>query len=129
LEAITRIAESLAKLSLCAVATETHVEEAMRLFLASTMDAATSSSSGLGSRGGLQQVGRELQEESKKVEEELRRRLPVGWSTGLGALRREFCDGGRGFSEAALGRALGVLQRRELVQLRNGGAMVFRCAA
>lgn len=91
------------------------------------MDAATSSGDG-GRGGGIGNVGRELQEESKKVEEELRRRLPVGWSTGLGALRREFCDG-RGFSENALGRALGVLQRREVVQVRNGGAMVFRCAA
>ncbi|KAI4090267.1 MAG: hypothetical protein LQ344_004815 [Seirophora lacunosa] len=124
LEAITRIAESLAKLSLSVVATEAHVDEAMRLFLASTMDAATSSTSG----GAMANVGRELQDESKKVEEELRRRLPVGWSTGLGALRREFCEG-RGFGEAALGRALGVLQRREVVQMRNGGAMVFRCAA
>ncbi len=91
------------------------------------MDAATSSGDRAGGAGGLH-VGRELQEEAKKVEEELRRRLPVGWSTGLGALRREFVDG-RGYSEGALGRALGVLQRREVVQMRNGGAMVFRCAA
>lgn len=73
-------------------------------------------------------ANRDLQEETRKVEEELRRRLPVGWSTGLGALKREFVDG-RGYSEQSLGRALGVLQRREVVQMRNGGAMVFRCAA
>ena len=39
LEAITRIAESLAKLSLSPVATESHVEEAFRLFEVSTMKA------------------------------------------------------------------------------------------
>ncbi|KAI4167127.1 MAG: hypothetical protein LQ343_007454 [Gyalolechia ehrenbergii] len=125
LEAITRIAESLAKISLSSTATEAHVDEAMRLFLASTMDAATS---GDGAKGGANHLSRELQEETRKVEEELRRRLPVGWSTGLGALKREFVDG-RGYSEQALGKALGVLQRREVVQMRNGGGMVFRCAA
>ncbi len=51
----------------------------------------------------------------------------MGWSTGLGQLKREFVDG-RGYSEQALGRALGVLQRREVVQMRKGGSVVFRVA-
>ncbi|KAL9582199.1 MAG: hypothetical protein Q9212_003434 [Teloschistes hypoglaucus] len=121
LEAITRISESLAKLTLSPLATTAHVDEAIRLFLASTMDAATRHST-------TNTATQDLQTETSKVEEELRRRLPVGWSTGLGALRREFVEG-RGYSEQSLGRALGVLQRREVVQMRNGGGMVFRCAA
>lgn len=76
--------------------------------------------------GGQGQGNRELMEEVSKVEEELRRRLPIGWSTGLGTLRREFVEG-RGYSEQALSRALGVLQRRETVQMRQGGGMVHRC--
>lgn len=64
-------------------------------------------------------------EEAAKVEEELRRRLPVGWSTSLATLRRELVEG-RGWSEQALGRALVVLQRRETVQIRNGGSQVYR---
>ena len=116
LEAIIRITESLAKLSLSPVATEEHVDEAIRLFLASTMDAVTQ---------GEGQGSRELMEEVGKVEEELRRRLPIGWSTKLGTLRREFVDG-RGYSQQALDRALHVLQRRETVQFRNGGSQVFR---
>ena len=125
LEAIIRITESLAKLTLSPVADETHVDEAIRLFLASTMDAVAQ---GEGAAGGtLGGVGgnRELMEEVGKVEEELRRRLPIGWSTSLGTLKREFVTG-RGYSEAALARALHVLQRRETVRLRNGGSQVYR---
>lgn len=120
LEAIIRITESLAKLSLSPIATEDHVDEAIRLFLASTMDAVTQGEQRLGSR--------ELMEEVGKVEEELRRRLPIGWSTSLGTLRREFVDG-RGYSQMALDRALHVLVRRETVQLRNGGSQVYRSGA
>ena len=72
--------------------------------------------------------GKEVLEEAGKVEEELRRRLPVGWSTSLATLKRELVDG-RGWSEAALQRALVVLQRRETVQMRNGGSQVFRSGA
>ncbi len=63
--------------------------------------------------------------EVAKVEEELRRRLPVGWGTSLGTLRREFVEG-RGYSEQALNRALVILQRRDTVQLRAGGGQVYR---
>ena len=126
LEAVVRIAESLAKLSLSPIANESHVEEAIRLFLASTMDAATS---GENSQHGVAATGaggnRELMAEVNKVEEELRRRLPIGWSTSLGTLKKEFVQG-RGYSEQALSRALLVLQRRETVQMRNGGAQVHR---
>lgn len=126
LEAIVRISESLAKLTLSPVASEQHVDEAIRLFLASTMDAATS---GEDSQYGQAAAGtggnRELMAEVNKVEEELRRRLPIGWSTSLGTLKKEFVQG-RGYSEQALSRALLVLQRRETVQMRNGGAQVHR---
>ncbi|KAH0547789.1 minichromosome maintenance protein 5 [Glutinoglossum americanum] len=116
LEAIVRITESLAKLSLSPIATEDHVDEAIRLFLASTMDAV---------QQGAGQGSKELNEEVGKVEEELRRRLPIGWSTSLATLRREFVEG-RGYSEQALNRALVILQRRETVQIRAQGGQVYR---
>ena len=125
LEAIIRIAESLAKLQLSPIATEDHVNEAIRLFLASTMDAVSRSGGGAESVGGQGQGREEQLQEVKRVEEELRKRLPVGWGTSLQSLKREFVDG-RGYSEGALGRALQVLQRREVVQMRQGGAQVFR---
>ena len=125
LEAIVRITESLAKLSLSPIATERHVDEAIRLFLASTMDAATSGENSQHAQAAGGGGNRELIAEVGKVEEELRRRLPIGWSTSLATLRREFVQG-RGYSEAALGRALQVLGRRDTVQMRNGGALVHR---
>ncbi|KAL9048503.1 MAG: hypothetical protein Q9162_007698 [Coniocarpon cinnabarinum] len=129
LEAVVRIAESLAKLQLSAVADESHVDEAIRLFLASTMDAATS---GENSQHGQAAAGsggnRELMTDVNKCEEELRRRLPVGWNTNISTLKKEFVQG-RGYSEQVLSRALMVMQRRETIQMRSGGHQVFRIGA
>lgn len=58
LEAIVRITEALAKLTLSPVATEQHVDEAIRLFLRSTMDAVNQ---------GSNQGSRELNEEASRV--------------------------------------------------------------
>jgi DNA replication licensing factor MCM5 len=71
------------------------------------------------------QGSKELMDEVNKVEDELRRRLPIGWSTSLATLKREFVDQ-RGYTEQSLNRALVVLQRRETVQLRHGGSQVYR---
>lgn len=123
LESLVRITESLAKLELQPIATEKHVDEAIRLFLGSTMDAVMSAggdTSALGASG-----NREMVEEVHKVEEELRRRLPMGFTASLATLRRDFVDR-KGYSEQALNRALQVLIRRETVQFRRGGAVVHR---
>lgn len=119
LEAIVRITESLAKLTLSPTATEAHVDEAIRLFLCSTMDAVNQGSS---------QGSRELVEEVNRIEAELKRRLPIGWSTSLATLRREMVEG-KGFSEQALNRALMILQRRDTIMFRNQGAQVYRNGA
>ncbi|KFA65682.1 hypothetical protein S40285_04814 [Stachybotrys chlorohalonatus IBT 40285] len=119
LEAIVRITESLAKLTLSPIATEEHVDEAIRLFLCSTMDAVNQ---------GSNQGSRELNEEVNHVEAELKRRLPIGWSTSLATLRREMVEG-KGYSEQALNRALMVLQRRDTIMFRNQGAQVYRNGA
>ncbi|KAI5461359.1 MCM2/3/5 family-domain-containing protein [Mariannaea sp. PMI_226] len=119
LEAIVRITESLAKLSLSPIATEAHVDEAIRLFLCSTMDAVNQ---------GSNQGSRELNEEVNRIEVELKRRLPIGWSTSLATLRREMVEG-KGYSEQALNRALMILQRRDTIGFRNQGAQVYRNGA
>ncbi|KIE00550.1 DNA replication licensing factor mcm5, partial [Metarhizium majus ARSEF 297] len=119
LEAIVRITESLAKLTLSPMATEEHVDEAIRLFLCSTMDAVNQ---------GSNQGSRELNEEVNRLEVELKRRLPIGWSTSLATLRREMVEG-KGYSEQALNRALMVLQRRDTIMFRNSGAQVYRHGA
>lgn len=126
LEAIIRITESLAKLVLAPVADESHVDEAIRLFLASTMDAVAqgegAATGGVGGMGG----NRDLADEVAKVSDELTKRLPIGWSTSMGKLKADFVTG-RGYSEAALARALHVLSRRETIRMRSGGAQVYRC--
>lgn len=77
---------------------------------------------------GSGQGSKELNEEVNKVEEELKRRLPIGWSTSLATLRREICEG-RGYSEGALTRALNVLQRRDTITIRGQGSQVYRSGA
>ena len=116
LEAIIRITESLAKLSLSPIASEAHVDEAIRLFLASTMDAVNQ---------GQSQGSKELNEEVNKVEEAFKRRVAVGWSISLAQLRREFVEG-QGLSEEALNRALLVLQRRDTISIRMQGERIHR---
>jgi DNA replication licensing factor MCM5 len=103
-------------MTLSPFATERHVDEAFRLFSASTMNAVAQ---------GEGQGSKELMDETSKVEEELRKRLPIGWSTSLATLRRDFVEG-RGYSEQSLQRALGVLQKRDTIQLRAGGGQIHR---
>ncbi|POS88099.1 MCM-domain-containing protein [Erysiphe pulchra] len=119
LEAIIRITESLAKLSLSPIASESHVDEAIRLFLASTMDAV---------KMGAGQGSQELNKEIHQLEDELRRRLPIGWSTSLSTLKRELCQG-KGFSEGALARALIVMQRKDTITIRGQGNQIYRSGA
>ena len=119
LEAIVRITESLAKLTLSPIATESHVDEAIRLFLGSTMDAVNQ---------GSNQGSRELNDEVNRIESELKRRLPIGWSTNLATLRREMVEG-KGYSEQGLNRALMILARRDTIMFRNQGAQVYRNGA
>lgn len=119
LEAIIRITESLAKLTLSPIATESHVDEAIRLFLCSTMDAVNQ---------GSNQGSRELNDEVTRIELELKRRLPIGWSTSLATLRREMVEG-KGYSEQGLNRALMFMQRRDTIMFRNQGAQVYRKGA
>ena len=117
MEAIIRITESLAKLRLSPVATEEHVEEAIRLFTASTMDAVDQ---GLGSSNDVT-----LNAEIKKVEQELRRRLPIGWSTAYKTLRKEFVDSGKA-SASALEKALYIMERHEVIKFRHQRQNVLR---
>lgn len=121
LEAIVRITELLAKLTLLPVATTEHVDEAIRLFTASTMDAVDQ---GVRS-GNLMSTGR-FAEQIKEVELELRRRLPIGWATSYQTLRREMVDLGKTTAEA-LDKALYIMERHEVIRFRNQRRSVMRC--
>lgn len=120
LEAIIRITESLAKLTLLPIATMDHVDEAIRLFTASTMNAVDQ---GIQS-GALMATGK-FAEQIKTVEHELRRRLPIGWSTAYKTLRREIVDSGKATPEA-LDKALHIMERHEVIRFRHQRQNILR---
>ena len=96
-----------------------HVDEAFRLFKFSTMDAV--------SAGGADGLTRgELNDEMHRIEKELRRRLPIGWSVSYQTLIREFVNQ-QGFSNHALERTLFILEKREIVRFSNQKRVVHRC--
>lgn len=118
LEAIIRISESLAKMRLSVQVHEHDVEEAIRLFKFSTMDAV--------SAGNVEGMTRgELMDEVHKIEKEVRRRLPIGWSTSYSTLVREFCSQ-QGFSQHALERTLFILDKKEVVRFASQKRVVIR---
>ena len=95
-----------------------HVEEAIRLFKFSTMDAVSAGSVEGLSRG-------ELNAEISRIEKEIRRRLPVGWSTSYQSLVREFVNQ-QGYSAHALERTLYVLEKREVIRFSGQKKVVHR---
>jgi DNA replication licensing factor MCM5 len=117
LEAIIRISESLAKMTLAPVVQNHHVEEAIRLFKFSTMDAVSAGSADGLSRGALN-------EEMARIERELRRRLPVGWSTSYQSLVREFVTQ-QGYSSHALERTLFILEKREVIRFSGQVSIIM----
>lgn len=116
LEAIIRITESLAKMELSPVADVRHVEEAMRLFNASTMDAIKEGNTD----------NAEVLQQIESIESEIKRRLPMGWSTSYNTLRQTFVEKGS-YSIQALNKTLSILERREVVQFRHNRSSIFRC--
>ncbi|KAI4469244.1 dna replication licensing factor mcm family member [Holotrichia oblita] len=74
LEAVIRISESLAKMQLLPFATESHVDEALRLFQVSTLDAAMS-----GNLAGAEGFTTEEEHEMLvRIEKQLKRRFAIG---------------------------------------------------
>ena len=118
MEAIIRISESLAKLVLSPVVQLHHVEEAVRLFKFSTMNAVSAGSVEGLSRG-------ELNSDITRIEKEIRRRLPVGWSTSYQSLVKEFVTQ-QGYSSHALERTLFVMEKREIIRFSGQKKVVHR---
>jgi DNA replication licensing factor MCM5 len=116
LEAIIRVSESLAKMTLSPTVTTQHVREAVRLFSASTMDAVNNGSG---------DVRRDLNDAVGKIEEEIKKRIPVGFSANYRGLVDHFVAR-RGYSERALERAIWVLERKEVLQVRNQRQKIYR---
>ncbi|KAJ2722611.1 minichromosome maintenance protein 5 [Coemansia sp. Benny D115] len=110
LEAVVRITEALAKMELAPIATSEHVEEAIRLFRASTMDAVHSGQNDGSTRA-------DLNAEIRRAEQEIRRRLPIGSQVSVRAIKNDFAA--QGFSPQSVDRALFLLVRQETLQFKN----------
>jgi DNA replication licensing factor MCM5 len=116
LEAIIRVSESLAKMTLSPVVTREHVNEAVRLFSASTMDAVNN--------GGAT-VRKDMNDQVAGIEEEIKKRIPVGFSANYRGLVEHFVNQ-KGLPERALERAIWVLERKEVLQVRNQRQKIYR---
>ena len=53
-----------------------------------------------------------------KIEKEIRRRLPIGWSTSYQSLVKEFVNQ-QGYSSHGLERTLFVMEKREILRFSN----------
>lgn len=120
LEAIVRIAEAQAKMRLAPFATEADVEEALRLFHVSTLEAAMSGSLE-GAEGFTSQEEHDL---ILRVEKQLKRRFIIGSQVSEHAILQDFTR--QGFSERAVMKVLHYMLRRGEIQYRMQRRILYR---
>ncbi|KAF6017826.1 MCM5 [Bugula neritina] len=120
LEAIVRISESLAKMKLLPFATESDVDEALRLFKASTM-AAASSGSLAGAEGFTTDRDQEL---LSVIERQIKKRFVVGAQVSEQAILHDFVQ--QKFSEQSVSKVLYLMLRRGEIQYRMQRKMLYR---
>ncbi|KAE9609774.1 putative DNA helicase [Lupinus albus] len=120
LEAIIRLSEALAKMKLSNSANEENVQEAMKLFNVSTMDAAKS--------GIHQQINLtpDMANEIKQAETQIKRRIGIGNHLSE---RRLIDDLSRmGMNESIVRRALLIMHQREEVEYKRERRVIYRKA-
>ncbi|ACO66000.1 predicted protein [Micromonas commoda] len=118
LEAITRVSESLAKMTLQKHVTEEHVQEALRLFEVSTIDAARSGVAD------MVVLTPEQREELMLVETQIKQKLAIGATASKRHLVEDL--GRLGVNEWAVMRALMIMSQRGEIQERAEGRRVTR---
>lgn len=120
LEAIIRIAESLAKMELQPFAVDRHVEESMRLFHVSTLDAAMSGSLS-GAEGFTTQDDQEM---LNRIERQLKQRFAVGSQVSEHAIFQDFAR--QKYPDQAVQKVLHYMIRRGELQHRMQRKMLYR---
>ncbi|KZV16445.1 DNA replication licensing factor mcm5-A-like [Dorcoceras hygrometricum] len=120
LEAIVRLSEACARMSLSDVANDDHVKEAIRLFNNSTMDAARS--------GVNQQINLtpELANEIQQAETQIKRRMGIGMHISERRLLDELTR--MGMNESVVRRALLIMHQREEVEYKRERRVIVRKA-
>uniref|UniRef100_A0A8C0Y333 DNA replication licensing factor MCM5 n=1 Tax=Cyprinus carpio carpio TaxID=630221 RepID=A0A8C0Y333_CYPCA len=120
LEAVVRIAESLAKMKLQPIAGEEEVDEALRLFQVSTLDAALSGSLS-GVEGFTTQADQEL---ISRIEKQLKRRFAIGSQVSEHSIIQDFTK--QKYPEHAIHKVLHLMMRRGEVQHRMQRKVLYR---
>uniref|UniRef100_A0AAY4CUY5 DNA replication licensing factor MCM5 n=1 Tax=Denticeps clupeoides TaxID=299321 RepID=A0AAY4CUY5_9TELE len=120
LEAVVRISESLAKMKLQAVAGEEEVDEALRLFQVSTLDAALS-----GSLSGVEGfTSQEDQEMLSRIEKQMKRRFAIGSQVSEHSIIQDFTK--QKYPEHAIHKVLHLMMRRGELQHRMQRKVLYR---
>lgn len=120
LEAIIRISESLAKMRLSAFAGEADVDEALRLFQVSTLDAAMSGNLS-GAEGFTSEEDQEL---LNRIEKQVKRRFVIGSQVSEHAIVQDFVK--QKYPERAVHKVLYLMLRRGEIQHRMQRKMLYR---
>lgn len=120
LEAVVRIAESLAKMKLQPIAGEEEVDEALRLFQVSTLDAAMS-----GSLSGVEGFTTPADQELiSRIEKQLKRRFAIGSQVSEHSIIQDFTK--QKYPEHAIHKVLHLMMRRGEVQHRMQRKVLYR---
>ncbi|XP_034238353.1 DNA replication licensing factor Mcm5 [Thrips palmi] len=120
LEAVVRISESLAKMKLQPFAGEEEVNEALRLFQVSTLDAAMSGS--LAGAEGF--TSEEDTEQLARIERQLKRRFAVGSQVSEQNIVQDFLK--QKYPERAIMKVIYTMIRRGELQHRMQRKMLYR---
>ncbi|CAG9860618.1 unnamed protein product [Phyllotreta striolata] len=120
LEAVIRISESLAKMQLQPFASEAHIEEALRLFQVSTLDAARS-----GSLAGVEGFTTEDEYDMlTRIEKQLKLRFAIGTQVSQSVIIQDFVQ--QQYPERAVTKVIQGMIRRGQLQHTMQRKMLYR---
>jgi len=120
LEAIVRISESLAKMRLQPFALEADVDEALRLFQVSTLDAAST-----GCLSGVEgMTPEEDQEEVRRIEQKLKQRFAIGSQVSEQRIISDFVR--QKYNEKAVATVIHIMLRRGELEHKYQRKVLYR---
>lgn len=119
LEAIVRLSESLAKMTLSHSVTESHVEEAIRLFTVSTVDAINSG------EVVLEKMSDQMRQEVENVERLIKRRLAIGSRISEKKLVETLAQA-YDIEEKVVRKAIQIMVARDELEYRSKRMTVYR---
>jgi DNA replication licensing factor MCM5 len=119
LEAIVRLSEALAKMSMSPHAREDHVAEAIRLFTVSSIEATNSG------KVVMERLSDSARAEVENVETLIKRRLPIDSTIRVKLLEAQLVKS-FGISDSAVRRAVSVMVQKEELEFRHQRKTLYR---